>query len=324
MGFSLSLTAYVEENKADIITKAILGGVTLGQGVDIRTGIKSTEKIPNLDVTVPFQSGSSCAFNASGTTTLDQISIATNPIAIAQEWCLKDLEAYYTQKYLPAGQLNESLSIEAQIMDRMSAKIASQVESMIWGGKTTYGNSTVLKQINGWLATIDTAGTAVAATASTLNSTNVLTIFDDIYSKIPAAALYNENVVAFCGMDTFRTLAAKITSTYGIYGSNYNTDGVWSKWTLMYPGTNMKVIAVPGLNADANGLNDTGSVPTAIQNRIVATYASNLVFGTDLVSDLSTLESWYDKNTRKVKVYGEFRAGTAVKYMTHVVQYTNS
>ncbi len=37
--------------------------------------------------------------------------------------------------------------------------------------------------MNGWLATIDTAGTAVAATPSTLNSTNVLTIFDDVYSK---------------------------------------------------------------------------------------------------------------------------------------------
>ncbi len=322
MGFSLSLTAYVEENKADIITKAILGGVTLGQGIDIRTGIKSTEKIPNLDVTVPFQSGSSCAFNASGTTTLDQVTIATSPIIIAQEWCLKDLEAYYTQKYLPAGQLNESTSLEAQIMDRMAARVASQVESMIWQGKTTYTNSTVLKQINGWLATIDTAGTAVAATASTMNATNVLTIFDDIYAKVPSSAIANETIVAFCGMDVFRLLAAKITSTYGIYGSNYNTDGVWGKWTLMLPGTNMKVIAVPGLNND-NSV-DTGVLPTAVKQRVIATYASNLIFGTDLVSDIGNLESWYSKDDRKVKVYGEFRAGVAVKYLDHVVQYTNS
>lgn len=322
MGFSLSLTAYVEENKADIITKAILGGVTLGLGVDIRTGIKSSMAIPNLDVTVPFQSGASCAFNTSGTTTINQITIATSPIAVAQEYCLKDLEAYYTQKYLPAGQLNESTSIDGQIMDRFSAKIATQVESMIWQGKTTYTNSTVLKQINGWLSTIDTAGTAVAATPSTLNSTNVLTIFDNIYASVPAAAIANETIVAFCGMDTFRTLAAKITATYGIYGSNYNTDGVWGKWTLMYPGTNMKVIAVPGLNND-NAV-DTGVLPTAVKNRVIATYASNLIFGTDLQSDINGLEAWYSKDDRKMKIYGEFRAGVAVKYIDHVVQYTNS
>lgn len=322
MGFSLSLTAYVEENKADIITKAILGGVTLGQGVDIRTGIKSTEAIPNLDVTVPFQSGASCGFTSSGSTTLSQITLATSPIKVAQEYCLKDLEAYYTQKYLPAGQLNESTSIDAQIMDRFSAKIASQVESMIWQGKTTYTNSTILKQINGWISTIDTAGTAVAATPSTMNATNVLTIFDNIYASIPAAALANETVVAFCGMDTFRTLAAKITATYGIYGSNYNTDGVWGKWTLMYPGTNMKVIAVPGMNQDTAV--DTGVLPTAVKNRVIATYASNLLFGTDMQSDINTLEAWYDKNSRLMKIYGEFRAGVAVKFIDHVVQYTNS
>lgn len=322
MGFSLSLTAYVEENKADIITKAILGGVTLGQGVDIRTGIKSTEAIPNLDVTVPFQSGASCGFTSSGSTTLSQITLATSPIKVAQEYCLKDLEAYYTQKYLPAGQLNESTSIDAQIMDRFSAKIASQVESMIWQGKTTYTNSTILKQINGWISTIDTANTAVAATPSTMNATNVLTIFDNIYASIPAAALANETVVAFCGMDTFRTLAAKITATYGIYGSNYNTDGVWGKWTLMYPGTNMKVIAVPGMNQDTAV--DTGVLPTAVKNRVIATYASNLLFGTDMQSDINTLEAWYDKNSRLMKIYGEFRAGVAVKFIDHVVQYTNS
>ena len=66
MAFSLgALTAYVEENKAEIITKSILGGVTLGLGVDIRTGIKSSENIPNLESTVPFQSGASCSFTTS-------------------------------------------------------------------------------------------------------------------------------------------------------------------------------------------------------------------------------------------------------------------
>lgn len=323
MAFSLgTLTAYVEENKAELITKAILGGVTLGLGVDIRTGIKSSEKIPDLESTVPFQSGSSCGFTTSGTTTISQIQISTSPIAIAEEFCLKELEAYFTQKWLPAGQLNESTSLESAIVDRKIKQITKNVEQMIWQGKTTYTNSTVLKQINGWLATIDTAGTAVAATASTLNSTNVLTIFDNIYASIPAAALANETVVAFCGMDAFRTLAAKITSTYGIYGSNYTTDKVWGSWTLMYPGTNMKVIAVPGLNND-NPV-DTGALPTAVKNRIIATYASNLIFGTDLQSDIGNLEVWYSQDDRKLKMYGEFRAGVAVKYMDHVVQYTNA
>ena len=322
MAFSLgTLTAYVEENKADLITKAILGGATLGKGVDIRTGIKSSAKIPVLESTVPFQTAA-CSFNSSGTTSVTQVQISTVDIMFQESLCLADLNAYFTQKYLPAGGINESLSIAQNIIDRKIAQVAKNVEQMIWQGKTSYGNSTVLKQLNGWLATIDTAGTAVTATASTLNSTNVLTIFDDIYSKVPAAAIANEPIVAFCGYDTFRLLAAKITSTYGIYGSQYNTDGVWNNWELMYPGTNMKCVAVSGLNND-NSV-DSGSLPTAVKNRIIATYASNLVFGTDLQSDLENIEAWYSQDNRVWRMHGQFKAGVAVKFIDHVVQYTNA
>lgn len=321
MAFSLgTMTAYIEENKADLISKAILGAKTLGLGVDIRTGIKSSAKIPVLESTVPFQAAA-CSFTSSGTTTINQIEIATVGIQFAEQFCLNDLNVYFTQKYLPAGANVDSMSIAQAIIDRKIAQVARNVENMIWAGKTTYGNSTVLKQMNGWLATIDTAGTAVAATPSTLNSTNVLTIFDDVYSKVPAAALVAEPIVAFCGLDTFRTLAAKITSTYGIYGSQYTTDNVWNNWELMYPGTNMKVIGVPGLSDAAV---DTGSVPTAVRNRIIATYASNLVYGTDLQSDTDTIESWFSQDDRVYKVFGTFRAGCAVKFIDHVVQYTNS
>ena len=323
MAFSFeSMTTYVEENRGELMTKAILGAKTLGLGIDIRTGIKSSEKLPVLESTVPFQNGDSCGFTSSGTTTFSQVTIDPVSIKFAEQFCLKDLEAYFTQKYLPAGANNDSMTIAQAIIDRKIAQVAKNVEQMIWQGKTTYGNSTVLKALNGWLAQIDTAGTAVAATASTMNSTNVLTIFEDIFSKIPAAALANEDVVAFCGMDVFRLLTQKVTSTYGIYGSNYTTDGVWGNWSFVYPGTNFRIIAVPGLNND-NPV-DTGVLPTAVKQRVVATYASNLVFGTDLQSDLENIEAWYSKDDRVWKLYGDFKAGVAIKYMDHVVQYTNS
>jgi len=198
MALSLSLTNYVEENKADLITKAILGGKTMGM-VDVRYGIKSSEKIPVLESTTPFQAASSCGFNSSGTTSITQISLSTNPIAVAEQICLRDLEAYYTQKYLPQGANYDSTTIAAEIVNRKVANIAQSVENALWAGKTTYTNSTVLKSFNGFLATIDTAGTAVAATQqASISASTVLGIFEDIYTKVPAAALYNEPVIAFC------------------------------------------------------------------------------------------------------------------------------
>jgi hypothetical protein len=321
MSLSLSLTNYVEENKADLITKAILGGKTMGM-VDVRYGIKSSEKIPVLESTAPFQAASSCGFTSSGTTSITQIQISTNPIAVAEQICLRDLEAYYTQKYLPQGANYDSTTIAAEIVNRKVANIAFSVEQAIWQGKTTETNSTVLKALNGWLATIDSAGTAINATQqSAINASTVMGIFEDIYTKVPAAAIYNEPVIAFCGMDTFRTLLNKITSLYGFYG-NYTTDAAANRWELVYPGTNMKVVAVAGLNAD-NPV-DTSVLGLYAKNRIIATYASNLVIGTDLGTDMTQMDAWFSKDDQVMKFYTRFRLGCAVKFGDHVVQYKNT
>lgn len=321
MAFDLaSMTAYVEENKADLISKAILGAKTMGL-VDVRYGIKSSEKLPVLESTTPFQAASSCGFTTSGTTTINQITLSTNPIAVAEQICLQDLEAYFTQKYLPQGANVDTTTIASDIINRKVANIARSVEQALWQGKSTFTNSTVLKSLNGFLATIDTAGTAVAATQQNgITASTVLGIFEDIYNKVPAAAIYAEPVIAFCGMDVFRTLLNKITSTYGFYG-NYTTDAAAGRWEITYPGTNMKVVAVPGMNND-NPV-DTGSLPTAVKNRIIATYASNLVVGTDLGTDMTQMEAWYSQDDRVYKFYTRFRLGVAVKFGDHIVQYTN-
>ena len=321
MSLSLDLTAYVEENKADLISKAILGGKTM-ELVDVRYGIKSTENIPTLESTAPFQAGANCGFTSSGTTTISKVQIATSPIKVAEEICLQDLEAYFTQKYLPAGAKPESTTIAQDIINRKVANIAKSVDQALWQGKTTYTNSTVLKAINGFLSTIDTAGTAVAATQqASISASTVMGIFEDIYTKVPAAAIYNEPVIAFCGMDTFRILLNKITSTYGFYG-NYTTDAAAGSWSLVFPGTNMKVTAIGGMNAD-NSV-DTGVLPTAVKNRIIATYASNMVVGTDLGTDMTQMDAWYSKDNQTFRMLTRFRLGVAVKFSDHIVQYTNS
>jgi len=319
MSLSFDLTAYVEENKADLISKAILGGKTM-ELVDVRYGIKSKEQIPTLESTAPFQAGASCGFTSSGTTTIGKIVIETSPIKVAEEICLQDLEAYFTQKYLPAGARPETATIAQDIINRKVANIARSVEQALWQGKTTTTNSTVLKAFDGFLTKIDAASPVAATQQSQINTNTVLGIFEDIYTKIPAAAIYNEPVIAFCGMDTFRILLNKITSTYGFYG-NYTTDAAAGSWSLVYPGTNMKVMAIPGLNAD-NPV-DTGVLPTAVKNRIIATYASNLVVGTDLGTDMTQMDAWYSKDNQTFRMLTRFRLGVNVKFSDHIVQYTN-
>jgi hypothetical protein len=319
MSLSLDLTAYVEENRADLISKAILGGKTM-ELVDVRYGIKSTENIPTLESTAPFQAGANCGFTSSGTTTISKVQIATSPIKVAEEICLQDLEAYFTQKYLPGGAKPETATIAQDIINRKVANIARSVEQALWQGRTTYTNSTVLKAINGFLYTISLGSPIAATQQASISANTVMGIFEDIYTKVPAAAIYNEPVIAFCGMDTFRILLNKITSLYGFYG-NYTTDAAAGSWSLVYPGTNMRVIATAGLNSD-NPV-DTGTLALAAQNRIIATYASNLVVGTDLGTDMTQMDAWYSKDNQTFRMLTRFRLGVAVKFSDHIVQYTN-
>jgi hypothetical protein len=230
------------------------------------------------------------------------------------------MEAYFTQKYLAPGANPESSDLDAEFANRKVANVAKKVEQMIWQGKTTYTNDSYLKQMNGFIAQIDTAGDAIAATSqASITTSTVRGIFEEIiYSKLPAAVL-GSNPVVFCGQDTFRILMLKFMqdNMYHVAPSASDYDAM----SYTYPGTNVKVIAVPGLNAD-NGV-DTGSLPTAVKNRIFAGAMSNFVAGVDVLTDQSEMKMWYSEDNMDFRFHMRFRIGVVNFFTDQIVQYTN-
>lgn len=322
MALSLgSLTAYVEEHIEGILSTAILAPKFTNY-VTTWENVKSSIALPNLESTVPFQSGTSCnTVTTSGTTTITQTALATSAIEFAESICLRDLEAYFTQKYLKKGAVADEASIMSDILNRKMAKVALQIEQMILQGKTTYTNSTILKQIDGLITKVDTDATAVAATQQASITTSTVTgIFDDIvFSKIPNAVLARDPKI-FCGQDTFRILLNK-TKTDNAF--NYFPNGnEQDKWTLTYPGSNIEVVALAGLNNDTAV--DTGVLPTAVKNRILVWDKQNVNYGVDLSSDSTSTDVWFEKKERKLYIYGRFRAGVVGRFYSEMVQYTNS
>src|SRR6266496_3757913 len=100
-----TINAWTNEisNKADFILKPILAAKTLQSldEIDKRKGIRgSSEKIPVLESTTPWQAGASCGFSTSGSTTVTQVSLTTVPIKIQEQICLQDLETYFSQSLL--------------------------------------------------------------------------------------------------------------------------------------------------------------------------------------------------------------------------------
>jgi hypothetical protein len=72
----------------------------------------------------------------------------------------------------------------------------------------------------------------------------------------------------------------------------------------MVPGTNVKAIAVKGLNS---------------QNAMVATPTSNLYLGTDLTSDMEDFRIFYSEDNDEVRMRAKFKLGFNYAFSDFVV-----
>lgn len=327
MAFDVSgISAWTNEisDRAAIIMKPILAADTLTKltGIDKRYGIKGyTESLPTFETTTPWQSGASCAFTTSGTTTIDNLTITTTPVQISEQICLLDLETYFAQAYVSKTGMDETFALLDMWTERKMKQVSLQLESALWQSKTTYFNATHLKRFNGFISTIDTAATAIAATQqASISTSTVRGIIEEIaFTKIPSR-IRSMNPVILCGQDTFNIYRQKLM-TDGLYHYNpTNTD--MNGYEMNVFGTNVKLIGLAGLNND-NAV-DTGTLPTAVKNRIFATYEDNLMIGMNAQNDINDFDVWYSKDDRLLKFMMRFHIGVQVKYPELVVQYTNS
>jgi len=298
MSFSVgTLAAYTKENEGLLVASSVLGSKTASlikeQG-NVMVGVKSSETINIMDTDAIFQDGSSCGFNASGLTSFTQRTVTVGKIKVNEALCLKDLESKYLQKALPAGSSYDSMIYSEEYSKRKAEKIALQLENSIWQGNT--GSVDVnLNKFTGLTSLITTAGGSVV-------NANVISIFDDIYKAIPAQVVDKNDITIFCGMDVFRTYTVKL-KTSNLFHYKYDEA---ANGEFFLPGTNVKVMAVQGLNS-------TG--------KIVATRVSNLFLGTDLLNEEERFEIFYAKEADQVRFVAEFKMGVNFAFPDEIVKF---
>lgn len=317
-GFTVSaLTTYVRENADKIYTAAILGASTLKYpGISVQAGIKNADKLMLFANVAPIQVGGVCSFNASGSSTFSDATLTVSPLKWNDVFCPETLENKYLSTKLIPGSNYDQLPFEQLIVDNVIANLAASAEQYTWQGDTALTANNALKQVDGWLKKID-AGSPVLATATVaIVAGNVISIFDDVYAKIPAQLLNHptKKMVAFTGWDTFRLLiiALKNANAFHYDAGNSATTG-----EITLPGSGMKVVAVHGLDAIATSL-------ASYTQRIVCTYPENLFVGTDLMSDFEQADFWYSKDDQNIKGSIKWKVGYQIAYTTEVVTYKNS
>ena len=315
MAFDVSALAnYTKENQDLLVASSVLGSKTASlikdQG-NVMVGVKSSEKINIMDTDAYFQDGSSCGFNASGTTTFTQRTVTVGKIKVNEALCPKDLERTYLQKALPAGSTYDSIVFAEQYSTRKTEKIASQLEKSLWQGDTGSADGN-LNKFDGIIKLVTAASSAVVdanttayfgSTATAITSANVIAVFDAVYKAIPAEVVAKDDVKIFCGMDVFRTYTIALKNANMFH---YTVDGKADS-EFVLPGTTIKVVAVEGLNGTS---------------KIYAMRLSNLFIGTDLLNEEERFEIFYAKEADQVRFVSEFKMGVNFAFPSEIVKFT--
>jgi len=298
--FVSPLTTYTEQQRLPLITKAVFSARSAALFTK-QVGIKSAAALNLMDTDAAIASGDSCGWTSSGTTTFTQRNITVGRMKIQEELCPRSLEQYWMQSQLTAGSTYEGVPFEQAFAEQKALRIAEALENAIWQGNAYFsGVNQLLNAASGSVVSGNTAAISGAITTA-----NVISIFDTIYTRIPQAILTKNDLVMFCGWDTFRTLVMAFKENTGVMYNQVDLPGL-ADGEILYPGTNIRVIAVPGLLGT---------------NRIVTTYLGNLFYGTDLLSDEEQFSIWVSRDNDSIRYQAAFKAGVQFAYPDLIVDW---
>lgn len=287
-----SLTAYVDDNKEKLISKAVIGAKSASK-FNLVTGVKGAQKLNLLDTTVALQDGSACGWTEAGTSKLSQRTIEAKPIKVNQAFCDKQLLATSLNYEVKVAAGQKTLPFEEDFVNGVIDGVAAEVEKTIWQGDTS---KSTLNRFDGLIKIL--SGATLAGTYSIQSGDTVSTIVSKTYALIPSAAYQAGNVVMYMGADMYRTWVQELISNGHLVISN-SVEDVAMPDSLLIPGTNVRVEGVAGLDGT---------------KKVYASYADNFVFGTDMQGDEEKAELWYSKDAREFRLAVEFVAGVQVAF----------
>jgi hypothetical protein len=308
MAFSFgNLSAYTDQQRLPLITKAVFAARSAALFTK-QVGIKSAAALNLMDTDANIGSGTVCGWSATGNTTFSQRNITVGVMKIQEALCPRSLEQYWMQTQLTAGSQYDGVPFEQAFSEQKALRIAEALETAIWQGNSYFsGVNQLLNAASGSTVLANASSTTwnpVSASVG-ITTSNVITIFDKVYNDIPQAILTKTDLVIFCGWNNFRTLIGALKSQTGVMYNQVDLQGL-ADGDIIYPGTNVRIVAVPGLTST---------------NRIVATYLGNLFYGTDLLSDEENFELWYSKDNDEVRFQAAFKAGVQFAYPDLMVDF---
>jgi hypothetical protein len=308
MAFNVSALAnYTNEQSTELVLKSLFGSKTasiLQAAGQVQVGVKSAEALNILTSDVYFQTDG-CGYTASGNTTFSQRNITVGKIKVEETLCPKTLEAKWMQTQIAAGSPT-SVPFEEQIGQDKANNIAKLLEIAMWQGDTATTNTNPnTNKFDGFIKLIDAASASTVAgntsSATSITTANVEDLIDNIYNVVPADISDASDLVLFVGIDTFKKYSTALRAS-NLFHYAADSEGM----EIMIPATNVKMIAVGGLNGT---------------NRMFLARLSNLFVGTDLANEEEDYRFWYSQDNDEVRFRATMKYGVQFAFPDQIVQF---
>ena len=299
MAFDVSTLAnFNNETAGELFVKAIMEGSTI-EYVTVKEGIKYKEPINLFEVDLDIVDGRGCVTSTAGTASFAQRDIEVCQRSSHDGLCLRDLDTKYLGVMQPGGSYNESFTLVQEYSDQIVKGFQKANDQFIWGATTGAGDC-----VNGLKTIISgsTSGVVVPSsiTGSAPTSTNIGDNVDVMLENLSADVQDREDLTVFMSITNFRKYITWLRNENNYHYDPAAVENRSNFMAMRHPFTpNVTIVGTIGLQGS---------------NRLVLGPAKHIVVGTDLLSDVSNFQLWYDINDDKLKHRVVTKMGMNIAY----------
>ena len=262
--------------------------------ITIKEGVKFQEPINLMEVDLVLQNGT-CVSTPSGSLDFSQRNITVCPRTSFDGICLKDMDRTYLGiSALERGSYNETFALATNYSELLVNQMQKKNDQFLWtavsGSDPSGCSSDGLKTI----ISGSTTGVVVAGTgAATLANLEVM------LEALSSDVADRDDLTYFMSVSKFRALIGHIRTQNNFYFDPVSVSNRGGILEIGMPFQNAKIVGTVGLQGSA---------------RIVLGPAKQIVAGTDLMSDFSEFQLWYDINSDQLKHRISTKLGVNVAY----------
>ena len=291
---AISITSnYSGEHAGQYIAAALKSAKSL-EYLTVLENVKFKRNITKV-ATSGLITDANCNFTEAGSLTLTERVLNPKELQINTDICKQTLLQDWQAAQMRAGAHNSGMSDDftAFLFAHLAAEIADHVETNIWNGLDSNGGEFTgfMQAGNGHFendaAIVEADNSGGAGTAFT--ASNIIANLGILAAAVPSAVYTKEDLYIYMSPTTYR-LYINAISALSAFPFNH-----MGQYTPEFEG--IKIAVCPGM----------------VENKMAAAQASNLFFGTDLLSDhteIRVLDMQDLDGSDNIRVVAKFTGGT--------------